>query len=66
MQPIQIPTGSENPEDRHLFFARLFSFTTPSIPAILIDGQWLQVHHHGSIDDPTLLARYQTAVRNNA
>ncbi len=32
----------------------------------LFDGQWLQVHHHGSIDDPTLLARYQTAVRNNA
>lgn len=32
----------------------------------LFDGQWKQVHHHGSIDDPTLLARYQTAVRNNA
>ena len=32
----------------------------------LIDGQWRQVHHHGSIDDPTLLAHYQTVVRNNA
>lgn len=28
----------------------------------LIDGQWRQVHHHGSIDDPELLARYQQAV----
>jgi len=29
----------------------------------LLDGQWQQVHHHGSIDDPGLLARYQSAVR---
>lgn len=29
----------------------------------LIDGQWRQVHHHGSIDDPELLARYQSAVK---
>jgi hypothetical protein len=29
----------------------------------LLDGRWKQVHHHGSIDDPDLLARYQTAVR---
>jgi ketosteroid isomerase-like protein len=28
-----------------------------------IDGEWRQVHHHGSMDDPELLARYQTAVR---
>lgn len=28
-----------------------------------IDGQWRQVHHHGSIDDPALLDRYQRAVR---
>ncbi len=26
------------------------------------DGQWKQVHHHGSIDDPDLLGRYQKAV----
>jgi ketosteroid isomerase-like protein len=26
-------------------------------------GRWRQVHHHGSIDDPDLLARYQAAVR---
>lgn len=26
-------------------------------------GRWRQVHHHGSIDDPQLLARYQAAVR---
>jgi ketosteroid isomerase-like protein len=25
-------------------------------------GGWRQVHHHGSIDDPALLARYQRAV----
>ncbi len=29
----------------------------------LIDGRWRQVHHHGSFDDPELLARYQAAVR---
>ena len=29
----------------------------------LIDRQWRQVHHHGSIDDPELLTRYQKAVR---
>ncbi|MBA3831696.1 MAG: nuclear transport factor 2 family protein [Chthoniobacterales bacterium] len=28
----------------------------------LVDGQWRQVHHHGSMDDPELLARYQKAV----
>lgn len=28
-----------------------------------LDGRWLQVHHHGSIEDPELLARYQKAVR---
>ncbi len=27
-----------------------------------LNGRWRQVHHHGSIDDPALLARYQTAV----
>lgn len=29
----------------------------------LIDGRWQQVHHHGSIDNPELLARYQSAVK---
>ncbi len=29
----------------------------------LIEGHWRQVHHHGSIDDPELLADYQKAVR---
>jgi ketosteroid isomerase-like protein len=27
------------------------------------DGGWRQVHHHGSIEDPRLLARYVTAIR---
>ena len=27
-----------------------------------ISGTWKQVHHHGSIDDPKLLAQYQSAV----
>lgn len=27
------------------------------------DGRWLQVHHHGSIENPELLACYQKAVR---
>jgi ketosteroid isomerase-like protein len=26
------------------------------------DGRWRQVHHHGSIDDPRVLAAYQEAV----
>ncbi len=26
------------------------------------DGHWRQVHHHGSIEDPELLAKYQAAV----
>lgn len=26
------------------------------------DGRYHQVHHHGSMDDPALLARYQSAV----
>ena len=29
-----------------------------------IDKRWKQVHHHGSIDDPELLKRYQVAVLN--
>jgi ketosteroid isomerase-like protein len=29
----------------------------------LIDGHWRQLHHHGSIEDPKLLADYQAAVR---
>lgn len=27
------------------------------------DARWRQVHHHGSIDNPNLLERYQSAVR---
>ena len=26
------------------------------------DGQWKQLHHHGSMDDAALLAKYQTTV----
>lgn len=28
-----------------------------------LEGHWRQVHHHGSIEDPELLARYQQAIR---
>ncbi len=31
-----------------------------------IDGEWRQVHHHGSIDEPGLLAAYQQAVKPNS
>jgi ketosteroid isomerase-like protein len=27
------------------------------------NGEWKMIHHHGSFDDPELLARYQAAVR---
>ncbi len=30
-----------------------------------MEGRWRQVHHHGSIDDPELLERYQDAVLGN-
>jgi hypothetical protein len=29
----------------------------------LIDNRWRQVHHHGSIEDPDLLDKYQKAVK---
>lgn len=29
----------------------------------LSDGRWRQLHHHGSIEDADLLAKYQEAVR---
>ena len=28
-----------------------------------LGGGWRQLHHHGSVDDPALLERYQLAVR---
>lgn len=30
------------------------------------DGRWRQIHHHGSIDDPDLLGRYQQSVGRGA
>ena len=30
-----------------------------------IYGEWKQIHHHGSIDNPELLQKYQTAVLNS-
>jgi ketosteroid isomerase-like protein len=32
----------------------------------LTGGRWRQVHHHGSIDDAGLLARYQAAVTDGS
>jgi hypothetical protein len=32
----------------------------------LLDHHWRQVHHHGSIDDPALLDRYQSTVNSLA
>lgn len=29
---------------------------------VLTDGNWRQIHHHGSIDDPELLKTYQEAI----
>jgi ketosteroid isomerase-like protein len=45
-----------NREPRRLQFrtSRLFRF---------IDGRWRQVHHHGSIEDPVLMAWYKAAIR---
>ena len=30
-----------------------------------VDGNWKQVHHHGSIEDPQLLAQYQSTILRN-
>lgn len=30
------------------------------------NGRWRQIHHHGSIEDPAMLARYQQAVMRRA
>mgnify|MGYP000654361186 CR=1 FL=1 len=30
----------------------------------LLNNQWKQVHHHGSMDNPELLATYQNALKN--
>ncbi|MBY0482138.1 MAG: nuclear transport factor 2 family protein [Chitinophagaceae bacterium] len=32
---------------------------------VLIDGNWKQIHHHGSIDNPELLKKYQEAILKN-
>lgn len=29
---------------------------------VCVDDAWRQLHHHGSIEEPTLLAAYQTAI----
>jgi hypothetical protein len=31
-----------------------------------MEAEWRQAHHHGSIDDPDLLAAYQKAIRSYA
>jgi len=41
----------------HIRTSRFFVFSKTQ-------QQWFQVHHHGSIDDPELLERYQNAVLN--
>ena len=30
----------------------------------MMDGRWQQVHHHGSIEDPDLLDKYQKVVKD--
>lgn len=32
---------------------------------VTVDGQWKQIHHHGSIDNPDLLKKYQEAILKN-
>jgi ketosteroid isomerase-like protein len=31
-----------------------------------VNGQWRQVHHHGSIEDPALLETYQRIIRTDS
>ncbi len=46
--------GNKESLDLKFRTSRLFRF---------IDGRWRQVHHHGSIEDPVLMAWYKAVVR---
>ena len=64
---------SQGGDDHHLFVGRERGICkTPSAGIELrirtsrwfvrIEGQWRQLHHHGSIEEPALLADYQRAI----
>ena len=64
---------SEGGDDWHLFVGReagtcVLPDRTVSLRIrttrwfVKIDGAWRQLHHHGSIEEPALLAEYQTAI----
>lgn len=68
---------SQGTQDHHLFAGRERGVClTPSARVELrirtsrwfvrVDGQWRQLHHHGSIEEPSLLADYQRAVLGKA
>lgn len=65
--------SSQGGSDWHLFVGReKGSCTTPDVTLELrfrttrwftkINGLWRQLHHHGSIEEPALLADYQRAI----
>ncbi|WP_234997629.1 YybH family protein [Pseudonocardia thermophila] len=57
-----VPTGRETGTDQHPTSGEQpLRIRTTRIFAN--DGTWRQVHHHGSIDAPRLLAAHQDAVR---
>jgi hypothetical protein len=57
--------GRERGEFRKEGQAVALAIRTSRIVQWMGDGiGWKQTHHHGSIDDPELLARYQHAVRS--
>ena len=47
-------SSDENIIELNLRTTRFFAY---------INGSWGQVHHHGSIDDPELLKKYQAAIK---
>lgn len=55
--------GRERGEFRTERDGVLLAIRTTRFFRFLDRAGWRQVHHHGSIDDATLLARYQAAVR---
>jgi hypothetical protein len=68
---------SQGSEGHHLFVGRERGWCiTPTARIELrirtsrwfvrMDGQWRQLHHHGSIEEPALLASYQRAVLGSA
>jgi len=64
-QDIFFAVGRERGESRRGETSMKLAIRTTRIFRLL-DGRWRQVHHHGSFDEPELLASYQKAIQAGA